>query len=279
MNKIVYISDYFVEEIVGGGELNDSELINLIEAHGHKVLKLKSNYVTISILESLKNNSFIISNFINLQSSCLDYINNNLNYIIYEHDHKYLLYRNPAIYQNFVAPKKHIVNYKFYKNAKNIFCQSLFHKNIVYENLKLDNIINLSGNLWSIDTLNLIEKFSQNEKMQSFAVLDSSIEHKNTYDAVMFCKHKNYDFSLIKDPDYISFLHKLSTNRGLVFFPKTPETLSRLCVEARMMNLEVVTNNLVGASQEKWFNMKGKQLIDFCMDMRYNIYNSVMERI
>jgi len=279
MNNIVYISDYFLNEIVGGGELNDNELTNIIELNGNKVLKLKSNYVTVSILETLKNSSFIVSNFVNLHPSCIDYFCKNLNYIIYEHDHKYLVHRNPAIYENFTAPIEHIVNYEFYKNAKSIFCQSTFHKNIIYKNLKLDNIFSVGGNLWSIESLNLIEKLSNNTKNSSFAVLDSNISHKNTYDAVMYCRYKNYDFCLIKDANYSSFLSKLSLNKGLVFFPKTPETLSRLCVEARMMNLEVITNNLVGATQEKWFNMKGKELVDFCRETRYNIYNSIMVKL
>jgi hypothetical protein len=95
----------------------------------------------------------------------------------------------------------------------------------------------------------------------------------------MFCKYKNYDYSLIKDNDHNSFLQKLSLNKGLVFFPKTPETLSRLCVEAKMLKLQLITNNNVGATHEEWFNLKGKELIDYCLQMRYNISNKVLENL
>ena len=32
MNNVVYISDFFVEHIRGGGELNDYELINILKS-------------------------------------------------------------------------------------------------------------------------------------------------------------------------------------------------------------------------------------------------------
>ena len=34
-------------------------------------------------------------------------------YLIYEHDHKYLSSRNPADFDNFQAPKEEIINYDF----------------------------------------------------------------------------------------------------------------------------------------------------------------------
>jgi hypothetical protein len=279
MGRVVYISDYFSDEITGGGELNDNELINIFLSKDIEILKLKSSNVNLSILKQINNIPIIISNFINLGSECITYLQDNCRYVIYEHDHKYIMGRNPAVYNNFIAPKEHIINFQFYKNAKYIFCQSSLHKNIIYNNLKLNNIINLSGNLWSINTLKFIENICINVKNNKYAILDSEILHKNKHDSIMFCKYKNYDYSLVKDNNHNSFLQKLSLNKGLVFFPKTPETLSRLCVEAKMLNLQLITNNNIGATYEEWFNLKGKELIDYCLQMRYNISNKVLESL
>jgi hypothetical protein len=279
MDKIIYISDYFSNEITGGGELNDNELINIFLSKDIQILKLKSNNVKISTLKQLCNIPIIVSNFVNLNNECIKYLQENCRYVIYEHDHKYIIGRNPAIYDNFIAPKQHIVNFEFYKNAKYIFCQSSLHKNIIYNNLKIENIINLSGNLWSTDILKFIETIAFKQKNNTYAILDSETSHKNKHDSIMFCRYKNYDYSLIKDTDPNSFLQKLSINKGLVFFPKTPETLSRLCVEAKMLNLELITNKNVGATYEEWFNLKGKELIDYCLQMRYNISNKVLENL
>ena len=93
-----------MNEVLGGGELNDHELLSILENNGHEIVKLKSNTVDIKTLKNNKSNGFVISNFINLSKECRNYLSNNCNYIIYEHDHKYLISRNPALYRDFVAP-------------------------------------------------------------------------------------------------------------------------------------------------------------------------------
>jgi len=63
----------------------------------------------------------------------------------------------------------------------------------------------------------------------------------------------------------------LGGNKALVFFPKTPETLSRIVVEARMMDMRVITNKLVGASREDWFKLRGEELIEVMEAKRQQI--------
>ena len=43
MKNIVFISDFFQEDLIGGAELNDSVLISSLEKKGLKILKIKSN--------------------------------------------------------------------------------------------------------------------------------------------------------------------------------------------------------------------------------------------
>ena len=85
-------------------------------------------------------------------------------YIIYEHDHKYLKIRNPAVYENFKAPEQDIVVYFFYKNARRVFCQSKFHKEIVEKNLNLNNVVSLGGNLWSEQSLSKMREICKKPK-------------------------------------------------------------------------------------------------------------------
>ena len=66
-------------------------------------------------------------------------------------------------------------------------------------------------------------------------------------------------------------------NKKFVFFPKTPETLSRVAVEARMMNMSVVLNDKIGASHEPWFKLKGVELINEVRNMKERIINVVIE--
>jgi len=275
-NKVIFIADFFAEHVTGGGELNNEELIKILINRGYNVVKMQSHLATPKFIVDNENEFFIISNFINLHKVCkrqLVY----LRYIIYEHDHKYLRSRNPATYDDFKAPERDILNYTFYKNAIAVLCQSSFHKDIVELNLKLDNIISLGGNLWSLEHLKLLRKLGKTKKSDKCSIMDSPIEHKNTYYAVRYCIAKGEEYERIPSCEYTEFLTRLSKNKTLVFFPKTPETLSRIVVEARMMGISLKTNNLVGATKEDWFKSKGEELIDLMIEKREQIANKVEE--
>jgi len=275
--QIVFIADFFVKDVLGGGEIHNEELIKILkEDFSCEIKKAYAAQVNLNFLEDHKDHCFIIGNFCRLHEDIKKALQT-MNYVIYEHDHKYLKSRNPAMYPNFKAPSSEIINYEFYKNAKAVFCQSAFHKGIVEGNLDLDNIENCSGNLWPSDVLDLIDDLRTNNKKPKVSIMLSPIVHKNTTDAVKFCQVKEYDYELIPQMSYRDFLKKLSANEKFVFLPKTPETLSRVVVEARMMNVSVVTNNLVGATKEPWFELKGRNLIEHIRAMRTGIPKKVLE--
>ena len=75
----------------------------------------------------------------------------------------------------------------------------------------------------------------------------------------------------------MEFLLRLGESEKFIFLPKTPETLSRIAVEARMMGLTVITNNLVGATGEEWFSLKGEDLIEVIRKKRIEIPDIVTE--
>jgi len=274
--KVIVIADFFAEQVNGGGELNNEVLITILKQKGYLVTKIQSHLVTIDFLTKNNEAFYIVSNFINLPELCRQMLTG-MRYIIYEHDHKYLKSRNPATYKDFKAPSKEIINHTFYKNALAVLCQSSFHKEIVERNTGLSNIINLSGNLWSLGQLEMLRDLSSGEKNEKCSIMDSPIPHKNTLDAMKYCSAKGKEYELIPGAPYIDFLKKLGENKTLVFFPKTPETLSRIIVEARMMGMSVITNQLVGATKEDWFGLKGSDLVDFMINKREEIVNLVID--
>ena len=69
----------------------------------------------------------------------------------------------------------------------------------------------------------------------------------------------------------------MSSCQRLVFFPKTPETLSRVVVEVRMLGLKTITNKKIGAVHEPWFELKGIPLINFMKDKKIEIKNQILE--
>tara|TARA_R100000808_G_C2108297_1_gene123159 strand:+ start:134 stop:964 length:831 start_codon:yes stop_codon:yes gene_type:complete len=274
--EICFIADFFADRVLGGGELNNEEVILELIQRGHNVHKINSKTLTEN--DIIKYDHFIVANF-NLLTEKNKQKLQNKKYVIYEHDHKYLRHRNPALYKNFQAPKNKIINYDFYKNANAVFCQSNFHTTIVKNNLNLENIYNLSGNLWDVDTLEYIRKLSKVERTPACVIMDSPVAHKNTKGAIKFCELKKYEYVLVGPCSHRKFLNELSSHSKFVFFPLTPETLSRVIVEARMLGLDVITNKYVGATKEHWFKLKGAPLIDYILSKRVEIVRTVEEKL
>ena len=77
------------------------------------------------------------------------------------------------------------------------------------------------------------------------------------------CKKNNINFELIKDNRHRHFLDRLSEYSGLVFMTGHLETCCRIIVEAKMLNLKVITQKkLIGAASEESFKLNGEQLVD-----------------
>tara|TARA_R100001015_G_C4634384_1_gene200799 strand:+ start:5371 stop:6219 length:849 start_codon:yes stop_codon:yes gene_type:complete len=263
--KFLIISDFFLEDLPfgGGAEYNDQILFELLKNAGYDVQRVKSHNVGLDSLSKIDNDTkIIISNFINLSEESKSYIQREFSYIIYEHDHKYLRRRIPSLFFNLKAPENEIVNYSFYKNANSVFAQSNFHKKIIDLNLNTDNVISLSGNLWSDRDFQEIESNLTDNKKHLCSILHSQLINKGTSQAIQFCENKNIEYELIADKNYYNFLKKISANEKLIFLPTIPETFSRISVEAKMMGCKVITNGYVGAKYEDWFSLEPKKIME-----------------
>ena len=109
--------------------------------------------------------------------------------------------------------------------------------------------------------------------------MNSTIDHKNTRETIFYCDKKNYEYDLISSQKYQEFLSLLANNNKFIFLPKTPETLSRVVVEARMMNIKTITNKRVGAAHEPWFHLKGEDLIYYMENKKKETINKIIEVI
>jgi hypothetical protein len=65
-----------------------------------------------------------------------------------------------------------------------------------------------------------------------------------------------------------------------VFYPIARETFCRLVVEAKCMDMEVITSKNYGASKEGWFEaLSGKELIEFLRDQTKNNIEKISKYI
>lgn len=274
-NKIIFLADFYYPEFVGGAELNDYSLISrLVNERKETIWSLKCSNVDMEFIKNHSGNRFIISNFITLSEDVKDYMISNCNYIIYEHDHKYLKKRNPIFYKNFIAPKSELANYEFYKNAKSIVCLTKLAYEVLKKNTGLDNVSRIGSSVWLESDLNYIDEIRSNEKKDCYAIMDSDNLIKKREDCINYCKKNNLNFELIKDSNHRNFLKKLNQFKGLVFMTGHLETCCRIVVEAKMLGLDVITQKkLIGAASEKSFELNGKELVQEIRKVSSNSVN------
>tara|TARA_R110000824_G_scaffold177610_9_gene357095 strand:+ start:1159 stop:2751 length:1593 start_codon:yes stop_codon:yes gene_type:complete len=266
----IFISDAFKEDVMGGGEIANEEIIISLQERGFNVIKRHSSFVDLFFLEKHKGARFIIGNFIHLSDSTKRALGKE-KYIIYEHDHKYLKTRDPSCFKDFTAPRQQLVNVAFYRGACSVICQSRLHTSVIERNLGLKNVKNAGGNPWSTSELDFIEEICDRPKNPVYGIMNSQNGIKNTEGAINYCAENGINYKLLGPASPRQFLEQVSECEGFVFFPKVLETLSRIVIEARMLNCKILTNDLIGAASEDWFSLKGRPLIKHMREKREEI--------
>lgn len=256
--KIGFLGDFFLENLQGGGELNDSVLINYLDKK-HTITKHWCSKTDIKSLE--KEDAYIVSNFTTLPLDIRDWITER-KYIIYEHDHKYAKPRDVSKYKNFDIPLEDITHINFYRKAEKVVVLSKICKDIIEKNKISSAVHNIGCSLWSDDTLDFISKISTSEKKFKFAVVNSSNPIKGYVSAMAYCQKNNIQPRLIKSNNYHDFLKQLSECENLIFFPQVLETFSRLAAEAKMLNCNLITTpKMLGFASEEYSSLKGIELV------------------
>jgi glycosyltransferase involved in cell wall biosynthesis len=265
MKNIIFVSDFFYEEIPGGAEAathNLSEMLFSDQPNVFKV-KIKSEHINAVFVENHKDCFFIVSNFVLLSPEAMTAIKN-CDYVIYEHDHKYLRTRDPSPFKDYLAPSTILCNVDFYKKAKAVVCQSQKHADILKSNLLLGNVINAGCSLWKPEELDYLQELLDNQsKTKKTGIMKSDNWVKGTQKAVDYCQVKKIEHELIPPMKYKDFMTELSSFERVVFFSQVFETFCRFVVEARVLNCEIVTNDSNGCTSEKWVvENKGQELLN-----------------
>ena len=277
--NIIYISDFFVDQIAGGGELVDDCLMKHLTSRGFSVSRVNSDKADPVFLQKNKDNFFIVSNFVRLEEQSKRILES-ARYMIYEHDHKYILERDPSPYKDFIVPQDRLCNLSFYRNAQAVVCQSKLHAEVARKNIKSSNIVSAGCTLWSQKHLDILRKHLGAEKTDKAAVLDSDNRVKGKFPAIDLCTRKNIDYELIKSPDYDNFIQQLSTKKSLVFFSQVLESFCRLVVEARILGCKLITNKMNGCTSEKWFGaFKGAKLLEHVESKQVEVVDKVVSII
>lgn len=269
--KVCFVSDLFEAQIVGGAEKNDGALISYLRDKNVDLEILHCSKLNVETAS--KYDFFIISNFILLNEEVKSHLAINANYIIYEHDHKYVKSRNPAVYEDFVIPESHKVNVDFYKNSKQIVVLSEICKKILEQNLDLQNVHNIGTSIWREEDLVLLSELCDTTKEFQFGVLKSPNPIKGEKAALQYCTANKITPMMISSANYEDFLGQMAKCETIIFFPQVLETFSRFCAEAKMLNCRLITTpSLIGLASEECSKLTGIELIE---DIRFRTHSAL----
>tara|TARA_Y100001963_G_scaffold158098_1_gene256511 strand:+ start:562 stop:1398 length:837 start_codon:yes stop_codon:yes gene_type:complete len=265
---VLFVADLYSHQINGGGENNDAVLINYLRDQGVDVKLAHTQELNPAAVDA--HDTLIVSNFVLLSEEMKAYISANADYIIYEHDHKYVRTRDPSKFHAFLAPPEHLINVDFYRKARKVVVLSQICKEVIEKNLQLTNVHNIGTSLWSKEKFEFIRS-AQKDKNKEYAVVNSTNPTKGTPAAVKFCTEKALQFEFIGSTDQYTFLRELAQFKVLVFIPQVLETFCRLVAEAKMLDCKVYTKKaLIGFMSESIGNQSGEELID-SLEKRTNV--------
>jgi len=269
MKKVTFVADFFNNQINGGAENNDAVLINFLRNTEVDVTMLHAKKTTPdTIVSSSAEETYIISNFIELSEQSKRLLEGSSGhggpkkYIIYEHDHKYIRTRDPSVFPNFIIPGEQIINKSFYEKAYSVVVLSGICKKIMEKTLDINNVSNIGCSLWSDEKLDFIESLVGSPKKNKYCIINSPNPIKGTVEAVKYCETNSIEYDLIGPLSEEELLEAMAQYKYFIFMPQVLETLSRVVVEAKMLECKVVTRKaMIGATSEDWFDLSGKELI------------------
>jgi len=262
MNQIIFVSDFFSEDLVGGAELTTGALI---ESSPFKVSKFRSKDLTVEDLVKNQSAHWIFGNWTQINFQLIPLIIANLNYSILEYDYKFCNYRSPDKHRvaentecncdqtdwgKFVAA--------FFLGAKTIWWMSEKQQEIYFDRFPDLQKMNRSSVLSSVFSESFwiqVQNLTQNPKERNgWAVLSSSSWIKGTEDALKWCEDNGKKVNLIENLSPEKTLELLSRSEGLVYLPKGGDTCPRIVIEAKLLGCELHLNDNVQHKDEEWFN-------------------------
>lgn len=269
--QVVFVSDMFVEDYVGGAELTSQALI---DSSPLEVFKLHSRDVSLPLLQAAADKFWIFGNFTEMNPQLIPTIVGNLRYSILEYDYKYCKAR---------SPEKHLevgkspcdchnqMNGKiisaFFYGAMHIWWMSekqkerytmLFPFLADRDNTVLSSVFN-DKTLGFIKALRLA---NEGKERKGWIALGSNSWIKGADAAKKWCEDNKKEYEVVWNLPYEQLLEKLASAEGFVYLPPGGDTCPRMVIEARLLGCKLHLNDHVQHKDEEWFATDDTQAIE-----------------
>jgi len=261
--RIVFVSDMFVDEYVGGAELTTQALIDSSPFEVHRV---RSSDVSMDLLREGVDRFWIFGNFSRLNPDLIPSIVANMRYSIVEYDYKYCQARSPEKHMHAAGtpcdcaqrPHGNLVS-AFYYGSMGLWWMSEAQKERYLTMFPFlaekDNVV--LSSVFDDRTLGLIKLLRSKQSAEprnGWIVLGSSSWIKGTEDAQRWCTETGRDHEVVHDLPYDQLLDRLSRAEGFVYLPRGGDTCPRMVIEAKLLGCALHLNDHVQHRRELWFD-------------------------
>ena len=281
--EIIFVSDFFIEDLIGGAELTTEALI---ESSPFKIHKLHSTDVNINTLQAYSDKYWIFGNYAHMDLNLIPSVISNLEYSILEYDYKYCRYRSPQKHalSNGECDCHDDIHGKmisaFMHGSKSLWWMSEGQKNVYTSKFPFlsDNNSTVLSSVFSEAFFMMIDYLKHknvNAEREKWLVLGSTSWVKGTDAAIQYAIQNDLDYELIQNLEYDDMLEKLSLAKGLIFLPAGHDTCPRIVIEAKVLGCELVLNENVQHKDELWFNSDRPDLVSYLYAARERFWEGI----
>jgi glycosyltransferase involved in cell wall biosynthesis len=260
--EVIFVSDMFATDYVGGAELTTQALI---DASPFKVFNLHSKDVTMELLRDNVNKFWVFGNFCQLNPNLIPSIVGNMKYSIVEYDFKYCSARSPEkhLHLSGVPCDCHnqtngkLISTFFYGSMGNWWMSEKQKERYLtaFPFLSEKKNVVLSS-VFTGKTLAFIRSLRfahQDVTRKGWLVLGSKSWIKGADVAEQWCRDNGKDHETVWDLPYEDVLRKLVAAEGFVYLPLGGDTCPRMVIEAKLLGCKLQLNDNVLHRDESWF--------------------------
>lgn len=276
---IIFVSDIFLDQYVGGAELTSEAIIR---ASPHRVFKLKSSDVTMETLQQGQGKHWIFGNFAGVNPQLIPTIVTNMKYSVIEYDYKFCKYRSIEKHLeaegqpcNCAQEMTGKLISAFMYGAMSLWWMSekqleRYTERFPFLTEKKNTVLSSVFDTEFFATINLLNEQAKTQPKAGWIVIGSPSWIKGTQEAIDWCESQGLvlkdstrdatspmmtnEYEVVWNVPYFDLLQKLSRAEGLVFLPKGADTCPRLVIEAKLLGCKLHLNDNVQHKDEIWFN-------------------------
>jgi len=269
--QIVFVADLFVDDYTGGAELTSEALISECPL---KIEKIKSQQVTMELLQQGVGKYWIFGNFAALNPQLIPSIVANLQYSILEYDYKYCRFRSPEKHHATTGTPCDChdqVNGKlisaFFHGANSLWWMSETQKEwylrlFPFLSEKTNVVLSSVFSKNTLGAIKALRKGVTKDRNGLWVVLGSESWVKGFDDAKRWCEANNKIIDVLWNLPYEQTLARLASSEGFVYLPKGKDTCPRMVIEAKLLGCQLQLNDNVQHKDEEWFATDNLETIE-----------------